>query len=138
MPDRTLAIIKPDTVANHKAGAIIAMIEEKGFQILGLRMVTQTSDQARAFYEVHKERPFYDSLVTFMSSGPVVVMCLQRQDAVSQWRELMGATDPAKAGPGTVRALYGDSIEHNAAHGSDSAKNAAAEVGFFFSESELT
>ena len=137
MSDRTLAIIKPDAVAGNRMGAIIQMIEDKGFRILGLRMITATTAQARAFYAVHSERPFYDSLVGFMTSGPIAVLALQRPDAVSQWRTLMGATDPAKADPGTVRKVHGSSIERNASHGSDSDDNARTEIAFFFRESEL-
>lgn len=134
---RTLAIVKPDAVAAGHTGAIVEMIEQDGFAIRALRMTRLSAAQARAFYAVHAERPFYDSLVAFMTSGPVVVAALERDDAVAAWRRLMGATDPAQAEPGTVRARFGSSIERNSTHGSDSPANAAAEVRFFFSEADL-
>ncbi len=133
----TLAIIKPDAVGAGNAGNILALLEEKGFTIRGLKMLRLSRDQARAFYEVHRERPFYDSLVEFMTGGPVVPVALEHDDAVSYLREVMGVTDSTKAAPGTIRALYGSTIERNAIHGSDSPENAALELGFFFSRSEL-
>jgi len=133
----TLAIIKPDAVGAGHAGNILALLEQKGFALRGLKMLRLSRDQARAFYEVHRERPFYDSLVEFMTSGPVIPVALEHDDAVSYLREVMGVTDSTKAAPGTIRALYGSTIERNAIHGSDSPENAALELGFFFSRSEL-
>ncbi len=133
----TLAILKPDSVAAGQAGKILAHLEGEGFVVRGCRLVRLSVEQARAFYEVHKERPFYGSLVEFMTSGPVMPLALEREDAVPHLRQVMGATDVAKAAPGTVRALFGTSIERNAIHGSDSAENAAIELGFFFARSEL-
>ncbi len=133
----TLTIIKPDAVAAGNAGNILALLETKGFTIRGLRMLRLSAEQARAFYEVHKERPFYDSLVEFMTSGPVIPAALEHDNAVPYLREVMGATNSAEAAEGTVRALYGTNIERNAVHGSDSAENATLELAFFFSRSEL-
>ncbi|MCP4656562.1 MAG: nucleoside-diphosphate kinase [bacterium] len=133
----TLAIIKPDAVGAGNAGNILALLEKKGFTIRALKMLRLSRDQARAFYEVHRERPFYDSLVEFMTGGPAVPVALEHDDAVSYLREVMGVTDSTKAAPGTIRALYGSTIERNAVHGSDSPENAAIELGFFFSRSEL-
>jgi nucleoside-diphosphate kinase len=133
----TLAILKPDSVAAGHAGKILARLVEEGFTIRGLKVMRLSEAQARAFYEVHRERPFYDSLVRFMTSGPVMPVALERDDAVARLREVMGATDVAKAAPGTIRNLWGTSIERNAIHGSDSPENAAAEVAFFFSRAEL-
>jgi nucleoside-diphosphate kinase len=135
--ERTLAILKPDSVAAGKAGAMIAKLQEEGFTVRGIKMLRLTQAQAQAFYEVHKERPFYGSLVEFMSSGPVIPLALERENAVAQLREVMGATDVAKAAPGTIRNLFGTSIERNAIHGSDSPENAAIELSFFFSRAEL-
>lgn len=133
----TLAIIKPDAVEAGKAGAILAKLQEVGFTIRGVKMLRLTETQARAFYEVHKERPFYGSLVEFMTSGPVMPVALEGDNAVAHLREVMGATDVAKAAPGTIRNLFGTSIERNAIHGSDSAENAVIELCFFFSRAEL-
>jgi nucleoside-diphosphate kinase len=135
--ERTLTIVKPDAVAAGKAGAILAHLEKEGFRFLGLRRVRLGTEQARAFYAVHRERPFYDALVRFMTEGPVVVAALARADAVAHLRKTMGATDSRKAEAGTVRNLYGTDIERNAIHGSDSDENAAKEIAFFFGESEL-
>jgi len=135
--ETTLTILKPDSVAAGNTGKILDHLIQEGFVVRGLRLIRMTEAQARAFYEVHKERPFYGDLVSFMTSGPVVVAALQRTGAVSHLREVMGATDSQKAAPGTVRALYGTNIERNAIHGSDSQENAEREVGFFFSDSEL-
>jgi nucleoside-diphosphate kinase len=135
--ETTLAILKPDSVAAGNAGNILAHLEREGFKVRGLEMLRLTEAQARAFYEVHKERPFYSSLVEFMTSGSVVPVALERGDAVAHLRRVMGATDVSKAEPGTIRALYGTSIERNAIHGSDSPENAALELGFFFSRAEL-
>jgi nucleoside-diphosphate kinase len=134
---QTLAILKPDSVAAGHTGAILTHLEAEGFTVRALKKVRLTADQARAFYEVHRERPFYGGLVAFMTSGPVIPMVLEREDAVPYLREVMGATDVAKAAPGTIRALYGTSIERNAIHGSDSPENAALEIAFFFSRAEL-
>lgn len=133
----TLAILKPDSVAAGNAGNILAHLEKEGFTIRGLKVLHLREAQARAFYEVHKERPFYGSLVEFMTSGPVIPVALEREDAVVHLRRVMGATDVAKAEEGTIRKLYGTSIERNAIHGSDSPENAALETAFFFSRAEL-
>jgi nucleoside-diphosphate kinase len=133
----TLAILKPDSVAAGHAGKILAHLEGEGFTIRGVKLLRLAPAQAQAFYEVHRERPFYGSLVEFMTSGPVMPVALERDDAVAHLRQVMGATDVAKAAPGTVRALYGTSIERNAIHGSDSAANAALEITFFFARAEL-
>ena len=135
--ERTLTILKPDSVSAGKAGAILAHLEKEGFRILGMRKTRLAPEQARAFYAVHRERPFYEALVKFMTEGPVVVAALEREDAVAHLRRTMGATDSRKADPGTVRQLFGTDIERNAIHGSDSKENAATEVAFFFRESEL-
>ncbi len=135
--NRTLAIIKPDAVASGKAGKVLAHVEGAGFTIRAIKMVRLTRAQAEEFYAVHRERPFYRSLVAFMTSGPVIPMVLEAEDAVSGFRETIGATDPAEADPGTVRALYADNKERNAIHASDSDENAAREASFFFSESEV-
>ena len=135
--ERTLAILKPDSVGAGSAGAMIAQLQAEGFKIVGIKMLRLTDTQARAFYEVHKERPFYGSLVEFMTSGPVMPIALERENAVAHLREVMGATDVAKAAPGTLRNLFGTSIERNAIHGSDSPENAAIELSFFFSRAEL-
>lgn len=135
--ERTLTIVKPDAVAAGRAGAILALLEKEGFRFIGLRRVRLGPEQARAFYSVHRERPFFDALVRFMTEGPVVVAALERADAVAHLRKTMGATDSRKADAGTVRNLYGTDIERNAIHGSDSAENAAKEIAFFFAEAEL-
>ena len=135
--ERTLTIIKPDAVSAGKAGAILAHLEKEGFRLAAARKTRLSTDQARAFYAVHRERPFYDALVRFMTEGPVLVAALERSDAVAHLRKTMGATDSRKAEAGTIRNLYGTDIERNAIHGSDSAENAAKEVAFFFSEAEL-
>jgi len=137
MTQRTLTIIKPDSVENGNTGKIIAHLEREGFRILAGRMTHLSQAQARAFYAVHKERPFYNDLVAYMTSGPVWPLVLEREDAVTYLRLVMGATTPSDADPGTIRTLYGESIERNAIHGSDSPENAAIEIGFFFSASEL-
>jgi nucleoside-diphosphate kinase len=133
----TLAILKPDSVAAGSAGKMLAHLEQEGFTIRGLKVLHLTEAQAQAFYEVHKERPFYGSLVEFMTSGPVIPVALEREDAVAHLRKVMGATDVAKAEEGTIRKLFGTSIERNAIHGSDSPENAALETAFFFSRAEL-
>lgn len=134
---RTLAIIKPDAVASGLTGSILAHLDDAGFTLRALRMTRLDRAQARAFYAVHAERPFYDSLVDFMTSGPVVPMVLEADDAVARLRETIGATDPAEAGERTIRALYAESKERNAIHASDSDENARAEIGFFFSRHEI-
>ena len=136
--ERTLAIIKPDAVAARHAGRIIQRIEEAGFQIRAMKTLHLSGVEAEGFYAVHRERPFFTSLTTFMSSGPVVVMALEAPDAIRKWRTLMGATDPAKAEPGTLRKEFGRSIENNATHGSDAPETAAFELGYFFSGMELS
>ena len=130
--ERTFAIIKPDAVRARVAGRILARIEEAGFTIRGLRLTHLTRREAEGFYAVHRERPFFASLTEFMSSGPCIVMALEAPDAIRKWRALMGATDPAKAEPGTLRREFGTSIEHNATHGSDAPETAAFELGYFF------
>lgn len=130
--ERTLAIIKPDAVASRVAGRIIQRIEEAGFQIRAMRMLHLSSRDAEGFYAVHRERPFFGSLTKFMSSGPAIVLALEADDAIRKWRNLMGATDPAKADPGTLRKEFGRSIENNATHGSDAPETAAFELGYFF------
>jgi nucleoside-diphosphate kinase len=137
MTERTLAICKPDSVSAGKAGAILARLEEEGFQIRGLKRLRLAADQAREFYAVHRERPFFEGLVKFMTEGAVIVAALERADAVAHLRKTMGATDSRKAEPGTIRSLHGTDIERNAIHGSDSAENAAREIAFFFSGAEL-
>ena len=138
MANRTLTIIKPDSVRKGNFGRIISRIEAEGFTILGLKKIGLSQRQAEGFYAVHRERPFYRDLVKYMVSGPVYVAALQRDDAVARLRKLMGATDPKKADRGTIRAEFGESIEENAIHGSDSDENAKNEINFFFAESELT
>ena len=137
MTERTLAIFKPDSVSAGRAGAILARLEQEGFRIRGLKRLRLAADQAREFYAVHRERPFFDGLVAFMTEGPVVVAALERDDAVAHLRKTMGATDSRKADPGTIRNLHGTDIERNAIHGSDSAENAAREIAFFFGDAEL-
>jgi nucleoside-diphosphate kinase len=137
MANRTFTIIKPDSVRKGNFGKIISRLESDGFRLLGLRKMSLSRKQAEAFYAVHRERPFYASLVEYMTSGPVYVAALERDNAVAHLRQAMGATDPKKADQGTIRAEFGESIEQNAIHGSDSDENAAIEVAFFFSESDL-
>jgi nucleoside-diphosphate kinase len=133
----TLAIIKPDAVAAGKAGKVLAHLEEAGFTVRAARMTRLNRAQAEAFYAVHRERPFFASLVSFMTSGPVIPLLLERDDAVLQLRETIGATDPAEAAEGTIRQRFAESKERNAIHASDSDANAAVEIGFFFSHHEL-
>ena len=135
--EQTFAIIKPDAVSSGHTGAILQRIEEAGFRVAAMRMVRMTKAEAEGFYAVHRERPFFDSLTTFMSSGPAVVLALEAPDAIARWRALMGATDPARAEEGTLRRRYGSSIEHNATHGSDAPETAAFELGYFFCGAEL-
>ena len=134
MSERTLSIIKPDAVQKAVIGQIIARFESAGLRVVATRMLSLTRDQAAAFYDVHRERPFFADLLQFMTSGPVVVIALEGENAVAKNRELMGATDPKQAAAGTIRADFADSIEANAVHGSDSAENAKTETAFFFPE----
>ena len=131
--DFTFSIIKPNAVRTGKIGPILAMINEAGFEIAAMRMVKMTLSQAESFYSVHKGKPFYDGLIEFMISGPVVVMILRHENAVEQYRKLMGTTDPAKADPGTIRKTFAVSVQMNAVHGSDSIENAITEANYFFS-----
>lgn len=133
---QTLGIVKPDAVANRKLGSILAHLEREGYRIRAARLMKLTRAQAEAFYEVHRGRPFYEELVTFMSSGPCFPIALEREGAVAAFRATIGATDPAEAAPGTIRKLYAESKGRNAVHGSDSDENAAREIAFFWSESE--
>ncbi len=137
MIERTLAIIKPDAVKKNVVGEIIAMITKADFKVLGMKMTKISKVQAGAFYEVHKERPFYGELVDYMSSGSIVPIALEKENAIEDYRKLIGSTDPTEAEEGTVRKLYGESKAINAVHGSDSVVNGKIEIGFFFSESEL-
>ncbi len=137
MSNRTLAIIKPDATAKNVVGGIVSKIEEAGFKILAMKYTKITKSQAGAFYAVHAERPFYGELVDYMTSGNIVPIALERENAVEEFRKLIGATDPKKAEAGTIRALFGTGIEANAIHGSDSDDNANNEIGFFFSTSEV-
>ncbi|MBW2279387.1 MAG: nucleoside-diphosphate kinase [Deltaproteobacteria bacterium] len=130
--ERTLSIVKPDAVGKNLTGAILEKIEGSGLQIIALRRVLLSQSQAEAFYAVHRERPFYKSLVEFMTSGPVVVTALQGDNAIQRYRDLMGATNPEEAAEGTIRKLYASNIENNAVHGSDAPETAAAELAFFF------
>ena len=134
---RTLSIIKPDATRRNLTGKINARFEEKGLRIVAQRRVRLTKAQAEAFYDVHKERPFYGSLVAFMTSGPVVVQVLEGENAVQANRDIMGATDPSKAAAGTIRKDFAESLEANSVHGSDSPENAAREIAFFFKENEI-
>lgn len=135
--ERTFAIIKPDAVKKKVAGQIIARIEAAGFTIRGARMIHMSKKEAEGFYYVHKERPFFGGLTDFMSSGPCIVLCLEADGAIKKWRDLMGATDPAKAADGTLRKDFGASIDNNATHGSDAPETAAFELGYFFRGMEL-
>jgi nucleoside-diphosphate kinase len=137
MTERTLAIIKPDAVGRHLSGAIVQRIEDEGFQIRAMRRIHLTRREAEGFYAVHRERPFFNSLTEFMSSGPAIVLVLEAPDAIRKWRTLMGATDPAKADAGTLRKQFAESIERNATHGSDARDTAAYEIGYFFAGVEL-
>ena len=137
MVQRTLAIVKPDGVANNVAGQVIARIEKEGFRIVAMRLHRLGRSEAEGFYAVHKARPFFSDLVAFMTSGPVVLMCLERENAIAHWRETMGATDPAKAADGTIRKLLATNIEKNTVHGSDAPETAAFELGWFFRGYEL-
>jgi nucleoside-diphosphate kinase len=137
MVERTLAIIKLDAVRRHLIGTIIQRYEQAGLIPIGMKLLRLTRDEAEGFYYVHKQRPFFDSLCSFMSSGPIVVLALEGENAIRRHRDLMGATDPAQAAEGTIRKAYGTHIEHNAVHGSDSAESARFELSYFFSALEL-
>ena len=135
--ERTFAIIKPDAVARHLAGDILKRIEESGLRVVGLRLTQLSRAEAESFYAVHKERPFYKSLCDYMTSGPVIVAVLAGEGAIKRWRDLMGATDPAKAAAGTIRKDFGQNVEQNATHGSDAPETAANEIEFFFRGLEI-
>ena len=137
MSERTLAIIKPDAVARGVAGQILARIEQAGFKVLAIKMIRMTESDAAGFYAVHRERPFFKSLCAFMTQGPSIPMVLQADNAIQRWRDLMGATDPAKAAAGTIRKDFASSIEANAVHGSDSPVSAAFEIPYFFPALEI-
>jgi nucleoside-diphosphate kinase len=137
MSNKTFGIIKPDAVRGGKAGTIIQKILDNGFQIRGLKLIHMSRKEAEGFYAVHRERPFFAGLTEFMSSAPCIVMALEKEGAVKAWRDLMGATDPAKADEGTLRKEFGGSVGENAVHGSDSDENAAIEIAYFFSQLEL-
>lgn len=137
MSNLTFGIIKPDAVRAGKQGAILQKITDAGFRVRGMKLIHQTRKQAEGFYAVHAERPFYGELTEFMSSGPCVVLALEKENAVKAWRDLMGATNPAEAAEGTIRKEFAASIGENAVHGSDSEENAAIEISYFFSKLEL-
>ena len=137
MIERTFAIIKPDAVEKRLAGKILARVEEAGFTVRAMRLQHLTTKEAEGFYAVHRERPFFGELTTFMSSGPCVLLALEAPDAIRKWRDTMGVTDPAKAAPGTLRRDFGESIGRNATHGSDAPETAAFELGYFFRGMEL-
>ena len=136
--ERTFAIIKPDAVERNYTGRIVERIEGAGFKIIGMKKILLTKDQAEGFYYVHKERPFFNNLTTFMSRSPVIVLALEKENAIVKWRELMGVTNPANAEAGTIRKEFGVSIEENTVHGSDSPESASFEIPYFFSELELS
>ena len=137
MIERTLCIMKPDCVRKNLQGEVLARIQKAGFKVLGMKQIRLTKEEAGAFYAVHKGRPFYDGLVEFMTSGPCVPVALEKEDAVADYRTLIGATDPKDAAEGTIRKLYADSKGENIVHGSDSGENGNIEIAFFFAESEL-
>jgi nucleoside-diphosphate kinase len=132
MKERTLLIIKPDSIQQRNIGNILLRVEKEGFHITAMKMLHLTRDQAGDFYAIHRDKPFYNDLLDYITSGPVIVARLERDNAVDKWRQVIGATDPKKAAPGTIRALYGESIERNAVHGSDSVENGRIETDFFF------
>ena len=134
--ERTLAIIKPDAVGRNLAGNILARLQKEGFVVLGLKMIRLSQDDAKRFYAVHRERPFFDSLTAYMASGPIMPLLLQRHEAITTLRDVMGATDPSQAAPGTLRQEFGVDVEKNSIHGSDSPESAAQEIPFFFSQME--
>ena len=135
--ERTFAIIKPDAVARKAAGPILDRIEKEGFKILGMRLVHMSRSDAEGFYAVHRERPFFNDLVTFMSSGPAVVLALETENAIAKWREVIGATNPEQAADGTIRKQFATNIEKNAVHGSDAPETAAVEIAYWFRDVEL-
>jgi nucleoside-diphosphate kinase len=135
--ERTLAIIKPDAVAKGQSGEILSMIEGAGFRVVAIKMRRLAKQDAEAFYAVHRTRPFFPGLVTFMTEGPVVTLVLEREDAIAKWRDLMGATNPANAAEGTIRKRFAENIERNCVHGSDASETAAVEIPFFFAGNEL-
>ena len=135
--EQTFAIIKPDAVAAGHVGQILSMTDKAGFRIRGLKMIRLSKQQAEGFYDIHRERPFFTGLVAFMTEGPVVVLVLERENAIKHWREVMGATNPEKAADGTVRKSFAKNIERNAVHGSDAPETAAVEIPYFFSMAEL-
>lgn len=135
--ERTFAIIKPDAVERGLTGKILSRIEEKGFKIVGMKKIQLSLPQAQGFYYVHKERPFFNDLCSFMSRSPVVVLCLEKENAIADWRTLMGATNPANAEPGTIRKDFAINIEENSSHGSDAPETAAFEISYFFNAFEL-
>ena len=137
MSNKTLAILKPDCVKKNLIGKVITQIQDAGFKVLGIKMVRLTEDSAKGFYEVHEARPFFKDLIVYMTSGPCVPIALEKENAVEDFRKLIGATDPAKAAEGTIRKLYAASIQENIVHGSDSDENAAKEISHFFSRKEL-
>lgn len=137
MKQRTLCMIKPDAVKRNLSGAILNMIQESGLKVLGMKMLHLSTQQAEGFYAVHKERPFFGSLVEFMSSGPIVAVALEGEDAIAKYRTLMGATNPANAEEGTIRKKYAESIEANSVHGSDAPETAVVEIAYFFNSLEL-
>ena len=137
MSNKTLAIIKPDAVKDNYIGEIISLISKAGFKVKALKMIKLSKEAAGAFYEVHKEKPFYNDLVEYMTSGPCIPIALEKENAVEDYRKLIGATDPAQAAEGTVRKLYARSKQYNAVHGSDSNENAELEIAFFFGKKEL-
>lgn len=136
--EQTLSIIKPDAVGQNQIGNIIEYFERDGLCVVGAKMLQLSNDQAKKFYEIHKDRPFYNDLVSFMTSGPVLAMVLEGEDAIAKNRKIMGATDPAKADKGTIRGDFATSIDQNAVHGSDSQETAKVEVSFFFKPNEIT
>jgi nucleoside-diphosphate kinase len=136
--ERTLCIVKPDAVERHQTGAILQRIEADGFRVVALRMTHLTQREAEGFYEVHRQRPFFGELVQFMTRSPAVLAVLEREGAVTAWRDLMGATDPAKAAPNTIRKLFGTNVGENATHGSDSLENAKREIAYFFPGAEVS
>jgi nucleoside-diphosphate kinase len=135
--ERTLSIIKPDAVAKNQIGAILSMLESAGLRVAAARFLRLSKRDAERFYAVHRERPFFESLTSFMSEGPILVMALEGADAIAKNREVMGATDPAKAVPGTIRKAFGTNVERNAVHGSDAAETARQEIAFFFGDLEI-
>jgi nucleoside-diphosphate kinase len=135
--ERTFAIIKPDAVAANQAGEIISIIQQNGFKILGMKMKRLSRVEAEGFYAVHREKGFFQGLIGFMTEGPVVVLALEREDAIRKWREVMGATNPANAAEGTIRKRFASNIERNCVHGSDAPETAAVEIPYFFAASEL-